>query len=136
MASRTRGNGYQCLLSYLEQQLFLHVSTFLSCRSGISEDPQRQDKCSDSCTRLVNPILVPVVVTDDHLGPVVFSAVTKKFDTAKQTLRELPARQKTAVNSNQGNNTAEKLLEAPLTDYLHIASITIKLNNGHLILKI
>ena len=136
MPSRTRGNGYQCLLSYLEQQLFLHVSTFLSCRSGISEDPQRQNKCSDSCTRLVNQILVPVVVTDNQPGPVVFSAVTKKFDIATQTLRELPAKQKTPVNSNQGNNTPEKLLEASLTDYLHIANIIIKLNNGHLILKI
>ena len=28
LASRTRGKGYQCLLSYLEQHLFLHVPTF------------------------------------------------------------------------------------------------------------
>ena len=71
--------------------MFRHVPTFQSCWSSISEDPQRQDNCSDSCTRLVNPILVPAVATDDQPGPVVFSAVTKKFDIATQTLREPPA---------------------------------------------
>ena len=30
-------------------------STFQSCRLNISDDLQRQGKCSDSCTRLVNP---------------------------------------------------------------------------------
>ena len=30
-------------------------STYQSCRLNISDDLQRQDKCSDSCTRLVNP---------------------------------------------------------------------------------
>ena len=63
---------------------------------------------------MVNPILVPAVATDDQPGPSVFSAVTKKFDIATQTLCEPPAKQKTPVNSNQGNNTTENFLEASL----------------------
>ena len=39
-------------------------------------------------------------------------AVIKKFDVATQTFREPPAMQKTVANSNQGNNTTEKNLEA------------------------
>ena len=57
---------------------------------------------------------LPTVATDDQPGPIVFLAVTKKFDIATQTLREPPAIQKTPVNSNQGNNTTEKILEASL----------------------
>ena len=63
---------------------------------------------------MVNPILVPAVSTDDQRGPVVFLAVTKKFNNATQTLREPPAIQKSSVNSNQGNNTKKKFLEASL----------------------
>ena len=63
---------------------------------------------------MVNLILVPTVATDDQPGPIVFSAVTKKFDIATQTLHEPPAIQKTPVNSNQGNNTTEKIIEASL----------------------
>ena len=80
------------------------------------------------------PILVPAVATDDQPGPVILLAVTKKFDIATQNLQVLPAMQKkktkkkTVVNSNQSNYTTE--------NYLHIASITIILNNGYLILKI
>ena len=48
------------------------------------------------------------VATDDHPGPTVFSAVTKKLDIATQTLCDPPAIQKTTVNINQGNNTTEK----------------------------
>ena len=81
---------------------------------SISKDSQRQVKCSDSCTRLVNPILVPTVATDDQPGPIVFSAITKKFDIATQTLHEAPAIQKTPVNSNQCNTTTENFLEASL----------------------
>ena len=88
MKSKTKANGYQCLLSYLEQQLLLHVPTLWSFRSSISKDSQREDKCSDSYTRLVNTILAPTAATDDHPGHIVFSAVTKKFDIATQTLRE------------------------------------------------
>ena len=51
---------------------------------------------------------------DDQPGPIVFSALTNKRDIATQTLREPPAIQKTPVNSNQGNNTTEKFLEASL----------------------
>ena len=63
---------------------------------------------------MINPILVPAVATDDQPVPIVFSAVTKKFDIATQTLREPPVMQKTPVNSNQGNNTTENILEASL----------------------
>ena len=51
--------------------------------------------------------LVLTVATDDQPGPTAFSAVTKKFDIATQTICEPPATQKTPVNSNQGNNTIE-----------------------------
>ena len=61
---------------------------------------------------MVNPLLIPAVATDDQPGPSVFSFVTKKFDIATQTLCEPPATQKPPVNSNQGNNTTEKILEA------------------------
>ena len=84
----TRGNGYQCHLSYLEQQWFLYVPPS-SLVGWILVTIYRQDKCSDSCTRLV--ILVPAVSTDDEPGPVVFFAVTKKFDIATQNLQIPPA---------------------------------------------
>ena len=58
----------------------------------------------DSCTRFVNPILVPAVATDDQPGPTVFLVVTKKFDIPTQTLHEPPS----MVNVNQGNNTTQK----------------------------
>ena len=75
---------------------------------------QRQVKYSDSCARFVNPILVPRVAADDQPGPSVFSVVTKKFDIATETPCEPPTMQKAPVNSSQGNNTTEKILEAPL----------------------
>ena len=76
---------------------------------GISQDSQRKDKCSDSCIRFVNPILLPAVAIVDQPGPNVLSAVTKKCDIATQTLPEPLAMQKIAVNRNQCNNTTEKL---------------------------
>ena len=63
---------------------------------------------------MVAPILVPAVVTDDQPGSSAFSVVTKKLGIATQTLRELPIMQKTPVNSNQGNNTTGKFLEASI----------------------
>ena len=69
---------YQCFLSYLEQQLFLLfllVPNFWFLRLSISKGSQRQENCSDSCTKLVNPIMVPAVATDDQPGPTVFSTV-------------------------------------------------------------
>ena len=68
---------------------------------------------------MVNPILVPTVATDDQRGAVVFSGVTKKFDIATKILCEPPAIQKTPVNSYQGNNTTEKMLEASLIICTH-----------------
>ena len=82
--------------------------------------------------QISQPILVPAVATDDQPGPVVFVAVIKKFDIALQTLQVPPAMQKkkkkNVVNTSQSNYTTE--------NYLHIASIIVILNNGHLILKI
>ena len=101
---------------------------------SISEDTKRQGKCSGSCTRLVNPILVPTVATDDQPGPVVFLAGTKKFDIAPQTLREPPTMQNTVVNSNHDNNNTEKSLEASLRLSIH-CKYNI-LNNQHHVLKI
>ena len=115
-------------LSFTWNNYYFYISIFQSCRLNISDDLQREGKYSDSCTRLVNPILVPAVTTDDQPGPVVFLAVTKKLDIATQNIQVPPSMQKTAVNSNQGNNTTE--------NYLHIASIIIILNSEHLILKI
>ena len=59
-------------------------STLQCCRLNISYDLQRQDK-------LVNPILVPAVATDDQPGPVVFLTGTKKLDIATQNLEVPPA---------------------------------------------
>ena len=73
------------------------------------------------------PILVPAVATDDQPGPVVFLAVTKKFDIATQNLQVPPAMQKEkkpVVNSNHSNYTTE--------NYLHIASMMIILHNEYL----
>ena len=82
--------------------------------------------------QICQPILVAAVATDDQPRPVVFLAVTKKFDIATQNFQVPLAMQKkkkkTVVNSNQSNYTTE--------NYLHIASIIIILNNGYLILKI
>ena len=80
--------------------------------------------------QISQPILVPAVATDDQPGPLVFVAVTKKFDIATQNLQVPPAMQKkkNVVNSSQSNYTTE--------NYLYIASIIIILNNGYLILKI
>lgn len=77
---------------------------FFTCRSSIREDPQRSEKCRDSCTRFVNPIVVPAVAANDQPGPTVFLVVTKKFDIPTQTLHEPPS----MVNVNQGNNTIQK----------------------------
>ena len=48
-----------------------------------------------------------------------FLAVTKNLDIATQTLSEPPAIQETPVNSNHGNNTTEKMLEASLRISTH-----------------
>ena len=96
---------------------------------SINEDPQRQDKCSDT-SGLVNPILVPALGTDDQPGHVVFSAVTKKFDIWQKfdkiwkdichtSPRWTIQYTKNPVNSSQGNNTPEKNLEASIRRSTH-----------------
>ena len=82
--------------------------------------------------QISQPILVPVVATDDQPRPLVFLVVTKKFDIATQNLQvptPMQKKKRTVVNSSQSNHTTE--------NYLNIASIIIIiLNNGYLILKI
>ena len=41
----------------------------------------------DKANATGQPILVPAVATDDQPGPLVFLAVTKKFDIATKTLQ-------------------------------------------------
>ena len=85
--------------------------------------------------QISQPIVVPAVAIDDQPRPLVFLAVTKKFDIATQNLqvppmqkREKEKKNKTVVNSSQSNYTTE--------NYLPIANIIIIiLNNGYLILK-
>ena len=99
-----------------------YMFTFQSCRLNISDELQRQGKCSDSCTRISQPILVPAVATDDQPGTLVFLAGTKKFDIATEHLQvpcaiKKKKKKKTVVNSSQSNYTTE--------NYLHILSIII-----------
>ena len=106
-------------------------STFQSCRLDISDDLKRQGKCSDSCTRLVNPYWYLQVLQMTNQDLLYLWLTLRNFDIAIQNLQVSPAMQKKKkkiVNSNQSNYTTE--------NYLHIASITNILNNGYLILKI
>ena len=105
-------------------------STFQSCRLNISDDLQRQGKCSDSCTRLVNPYwylqLLQMINQDLLCFWLSLRNLTLPHKTSKYHL--LCKKKKNVVNSSQSNYTTE--------NYLHIASIIIILNNGYLILKI
>ena len=105
-------------------------STYQSCRLNISDDLQRQDKCSDSCTRLVNPYwyLQLLQMTNQDLLYLWLSQrnLTLPHKTSKYHLL-CKKKKKNVVNSSQSNYTTE--------NYLHIASITIILNNAYLILK-
>ena len=129
----TRGNGYQCFLSYLEQQWFLHVLP-LSWRLNISDNLQRQGICSDSCTRLVNPHwhlqLLQTTSQDLSYFWLPLRNLTLPHKTSRYHLlcKQKKNKKQTVVNSNQSNYTTE--------NYLHIASIIIILNIGYLILKI
>ena len=91
--NQSRGSSYQCLLCYLEQQWFLHVRPFTFSLVGwiLVNDLQRQGKCCDSCTRSVNHHTGTCSCScyrwPTRPGPVVFLAVTKKFDIATQNLQ-------------------------------------------------
>ena len=102
--------------------------SFKSCRLNISDDLQRQGKCSDSCTRLVNPYwylqLLQMTIQDLLYLWLSQRNLTLPHKTSKYHL----LCKKNVVNSSQSNYTTE--------NYLHIASIIIILNNGYLILKI
>ena len=108
-------------------------STFQSCRLNISDDLQRQGKCSGSCTRLVNPqgYLQLLQMTNQDLLYFWLSLrnLTLPHKTFKyHRLCKNKYKQKTVVNSNQSHYTTE--------NYLLISSVIIILNNGYVILKI
>ena len=97
-------------------------STFQSCRLNITDNLQRQGKCSNSCTRLVNPYwyLQLLQMTNQDLLYLWLSQrnLTLPHKTSKYHL----LCKKNVVNSSQSNYTTE--------NYLHIASIKIILNNA------
>ena len=104
-------------------------STFQSCRLNISDSLQRQGKCSDSCTRLVNPYCYLQLLQVTNQGLLYFWLSLRNLTLPHKTSKyHLLCKRKQLVNSNQSNYTTE--------NYLHIASIVIILNNGYLILKI
>ena len=59
---------------------------------------------------MVSPILVPTVATDDQPGPIVFWAITKKFDMSHKPSVNHPLCKKLQLI----NNTTQKFLEASL----------------------
>ena len=60
---------------------------------------------------MVNTILVLSANADDQPRATIFSAISKKHDSSRQTFQEPFATSKTAVNDNQGNDTTVKILE-------------------------
>ena len=60
---------------------------------------------------MVNSILVLSANADDQPRATIFSAISKKYDSSRQTLREPFTTSKTAVNGNQGNDATVKILE-------------------------
>ena len=88
----------------------------------------------------------PVIVTPDrstqYWYPLYFRPSPRNLTFPQKPYVNPSLCTKPPVNSNQGNNTTEKNLEASLMTisyeygYLHIANIIIILNNEHLILKI
>ena len=105
-------------------------STFQSCRLNISGDLQRQGKCSDSCTRLVNPYWYLQLLQMTYQDLLYFWLSLRNLTLSHKppSTTSYARKKKKLVNSNQSNYTTE--------NYLHIASIMIILNNGYLILKI
>ena len=105
-------------------------STFQSCRLNISDDLQRQGKCSDSCTRLVNPYWYLQLLQMTYQDLLYFWLSLRNLTLSHKppSTTSYARKKKKLVNSNQSNYTTE--------NYLHIASIMIILNNGYLILKI
>ena len=93
-------------------------STFQSCRLNISDDLQRQGKCNDGCTRLVNPYwyLQLLKMTNQDL---LYFWLSLRNLTLPHNLKVPPVMQqkKYIVNSNRSNYTTE--------NYLHIASIML-----------
>ena len=96
-------------------------STFQSCRLNISDDLQRQGKCSDSCTRLVNPYwyLQLLQMTNQDLLYFWLSLrnLTLPHKTSKYHLlckkkkkRKKERKKKTVVNGNLSTYTREKTI--------------------------
>ena len=105
-------------------------SNFQSCRLNISDDLQRQGKCSDSCTRLVNPYWYLQLLQMTYQDLLYFWLSLRNLTLSHKppSTTSYARKKKKLVNSNQSNYATE--------NYLHIASIMIILNNGYLILKI
>ena len=107
-------------------------STFQSCRLNISDDLQRQGKCSGSCTRLVNPYWYLQWLQRTNQDLLYFWLSLRNLILPHKTSQVPPAKQnkkqKKTEKKNQSNYTTE--------NYLHIANIITILNNGYLILKI
>ena len=106
-------------------------STFQSCRLNISDDLQRQDKYGDSCTRLANPYRYLQLLQMTNQDLLYFWL----------SLRYLTLPHKTYKYHLLCKKKKEQLVAITVIilyreNYLQIASIIIKLNNGHLILKI
>ena len=107
----TRSNCNQCLLSYLEQQLFLLVPTFSLVGSTLVMIYR------DKTNALVVPCDIATQMWHCHTKPPSTTCHAKK-----------KKKKEAAVNSNQSNYTGE--------NSMHIASIIVILNNGYLIWKI
>ena len=95
----TRGNGYHCLLSYLDQQWFLHVPPF-SPVGWILMMIYTEKANAVVVVPGWSTTVVPAVATDDQPGSIVFLAVIKKFDIATQNLQVPPAMQKKTKTKN------------------------------------
>ena len=104
-------------------------STFQSCRLNISDDLQRQGKCNDGCTRLVNPYWYLQLLQMTNQDLLYFWLSLRNLTLPHKTSKYHLLCKKNVVNSSQSNYTTE--------NYLHIASIImIILNNGYFTLEI
>ena len=114
-------------------------STFQSCRLNISDDLQRQDKCS-SCTRLVNPYWYLQLLQMTSQDPLYFWLSLRNV-ALPHKISKYSCSVKMKIIVNDDNNKKRKLVNSSQTNYtwenyLHIASIIIISDNGYLILKI
>ena len=60
---------------------------------------------------MVNSILELSANADDQPRAIIFSAISKKWDSSRQTLQKPFTTSKTSVNGNKGNDATVKILE-------------------------